>query len=81
MLLSRIIIKPRIMRMNPDRRVNILKPLRHGYRSPEIIRTRIAGPDIQHRDNTRVPGTLNNFVAINVKLLAVYVAVGIYEGR
>lgn len=67
------------MRMNAHGRIDILISLRHRHRAPKIVTMRITGANIQHRNDTSVPSPLNNIVAINVKLIAVYVAVGIDE--
>lgn len=70
-----VVIELRVMRVNADRRINIVVLFRDIDCSPKIVRIRIARTDIQHRRDTGLGRPLNYLVTVAVELFAVDMAV------
>ncbi len=71
------VIKPRVVRVDADRRVHALVLLRDRHRPLEITRPRVARPHVQDRAHARRTRARDHLVAIRVVLPAVNVRVRI----
>src|SRR5437764_10304757 len=77
MLFGLVVIELGIVGMHSDRGKHtwVLFCDRNG--PPKIVGIRIARADIQHHRNTRINRSLYHLITVHIKLLAVYVAMGI----
>src|SRR4030095_8381084 len=76
-----VVVKLCVVRMYADASEYILVLLGNSDRLSQIVRVRIARPDIQHRDDARFRRALDNLIPIAVKGLSVNMAMGIDEGH